>query len=155
MTQTRARKNSGLVRLHEERCKVADAANPVEFERFMSTVAQSPFSVLLLDYDGTLAPFCLDRKHALPYPGMTALLQELIVNGRTRVVIITGRKADELVPLLGVYPLPEVWGCHGLERLRPGGNCERYHVDECALQALADADRRLRLQGLQNLAEYK
>ena len=45
----------------------------------MNAVAQSPVSVLLLDYDGTLAPFCLNRQQALPYPGMTALLQEIIV----------------------------------------------------------------------------
>ena len=49
--------------------------NPIEIARFMNTVAQSPASALLLDYDRTLAPFCLNRQQALPYPGVTALLR--------------------------------------------------------------------------------
>jgi len=80
------------------------AVNPIEVEQFMNAVAQSPVSALLLDYDGTLAPFCLNRQHALPYPGITALLQEIIVCGRTRVVIITGRNAHEVIPLLAIHP---------------------------------------------------
>src|SRR5580698_4750763 len=129
--------------------------NPIEVEQFMSAVAQSPVSVLLLDYDGTLAPFCLDRDHAFPYPGVTALLQKIIANGRTRLVVITGRNAQEVVPLLAVQPSPEVWGCHGLERLRPDGTCERPRVDEPVLLALADADRWLMREGLHYRAEFK
>ena len=129
--------------------------NPVEVEQFMNAVAQSPVCALLLDYDGILAPFCLNRQQALPYPGMTALLQEIIVNGRTRVVIITGRNAREVIPLLAVHPSPEIWGCHGLERLRPDGTCEAPRVEEPVLHALADADRWLRYQGLHDRAEFK
>ena len=129
--------------------------NPIEVEQFMNAVAQSPLSTLLLDYDGTLSPFCLDRRQALPYAGMTELLQEIIVNGRTRVVIITGRNAHEVIPLLALHPTPEIWGCHGLERLRPDGTRETPRVEEPVLQALADADRWLRDQGLHNRAEFK
>jgi trehalose 6-phosphate phosphatase len=130
-------------------------ANPIEVEQFINVVAQSPASALLLDYDGTLAPFCLNRQQALPYPGVTTLLQEIIANGRTRVVIITGRNAQEVIPLLAVYPTPEIWGCHGLERLRPDRTCETPRVEEPVLRALADADRWLRHQGLHNRAEFK
>ena len=130
-------------------------ANPIEVEQFMSAVERSRVSALLLDYDGTLAPFCLDRQQALPYPGLTTLLQEIIGNGRTRVVIITGRNAHEIIPLLTVHPRPEIWGCHGLERLRPDGTCETPHIGEPVLHALADADRWLRCQGLHNRAEFK
>ena len=129
--------------------------NPIEVEQFMNAVAQSPASALLLDYDGTLAPFCLNRQQAFPYPGMTALLQEIIDNGRTRVVIITGRNAHEVGPLLAVHPIPEIWGCHGLERLRPDGTYETPCVDEPVRHALDDADRWLRYLGLQNRAEFK
>jgi trehalose 6-phosphate phosphatase len=129
--------------------------NPIEVEQFMNAVAQSPVSALLLDYDGTLAPFCLNRQQALPYPGMTALLQEIIVNGRTRVVIITGRNAHEVIPLLAVHPSPEIWGCHGLERLRPDGTHDTPRVEEPVLHALADAERWLRYQGLHDRAELK
>jgi trehalose-phosphatase len=129
--------------------------DPVEVEQFMNAVAQSPVSALLLDYDGTLAPFCLNRQQALPYPGMTELLQEIIVNGRTRVVIVTGRNAHEVIPLLAIHPSLEIWGCHGLERLRPDGTYEASRADEPVLHALADADRWLRYQGLHNRAEFK
>jgi len=129
--------------------------NPIEVEQFMNTVTKSPVSALLLDYDGTLAPFCLNRQQALPYPGMTALLQEIIDNVRTRVVIITGRNAHEAGPLLAVHPMPETWGCHGLERLRPDGTYETPRVDEPVLHALGEADRWLRYQGLHNRAEFK
>ena len=134
---------------------VARTVNPILVDQFMNAVAQSPISALLLDYDGTLAPFCLNRQQALPYPGVTALLQEIIANGRTRVVIITGRSAHEVIPLLAVHPSPEIWGCHGLERLRPDGTCETPHVEEPVRHALAEADRWLRYQGLHNRAEFK
>jgi trehalose-phosphatase len=130
-------------------------AVPIEVEQFMNAVAHGPFSALLLDYDGTLAPFCLNPQQALPYPGVTALLQEIIANGRTRVVIITGRNAHEVIPLLGVHPTPEIWGCHGSERLRPDGTRETPCVEEPALRALADADRWVRHQGLHNRLEFK
>src|SRR5271154_6224670 len=129
--------------------------NPIEVEQFMKAVARSPVSALLLDYDGTLAPFCLNRQQALPFPGVTELLQEIIANGRTRVVIITGRSAHEVIPLLAVHPSPEIWGCHGLERLRPDGTWETPRVGERVLRALADADHWLRDQGLHNRAEFK
>jgi trehalose-phosphatase len=129
--------------------------NPIEVEHFMESVAQSRVSALLLDYDGILAPFCLNRQQAIPYPGMTALLQEIIANGRTRVAIITGRSAHEVIPLLAVHPTPEIWGLHGSERLRPDGTCETPRVEEPVLRALAEADRWLREQGLHHRAEFK
>ena len=134
---------------------MSGTANRIEVEQLMNAVAQSRVSALLLDYDGTLAPFCFNRQQAVPYPGMTALLQEIIDDGRTRVVIITGRSAREVIPLLAVHPSPEIWGCHGLERLRPDGTCERPRVEEPVVQALAEADRWLRDQGLHNRAEFK
>lgn len=156
MRRTRARTNSGLVLLPgNEEHVVVRTVNPIVVEQFMNAVAQSPVSSLLLDYDGTLAPFCLNRQQAVPYPGMTALLQEIIANGRTRVVMITGRNAHEVGPLLTVHPIPEIWGCHGLERLRPDGTYETPSVDERVRHALGDADRWLRYQGLHNRAEFK
>jgi trehalose 6-phosphate phosphatase len=128
---------------------------PVEIEQFLGAVAQSPTSVLLLDYDGTLAPFRLDRQQAFPYPGMTALLQEIMLTGRTRLAIVTGRNAHEVIPLLALHPPPEIWGSHGLERLRPDGTYMGPRVEAAVLQALADADRWLKHEGLHDRAESK
>ena len=134
---------------------LSSTVNSIEVVQFMNAVALSPASALLLDYDGTLAPFCLNREQAFPYPGVTALLQEIIDNGSTRVVIITGRNAHEVGPLLALHPIPEIWGCHGLERLRPDGTYETPRVDEPVRRALDEADRWLRYQGLHNRAEFK
>ncbi len=80
--------------------------------------------MLLLDYDGTLAPFVEQRDRAFPYPGIREMLGELIAQHRTRVVIISGRAVEDLRPLLGIDPLPEIWGSHGWERLHADGRYE-------------------------------
>jgi trehalose 6-phosphate phosphatase len=71
------------------------------------------------------------------------------------VVVITGRRAHEVVPLLGIDPHPEIWGAHGLQRLRPDGSCELPNPDEIATQALSEADAWLDRAGLHHLAEHK
>lgn len=124
-------------------------------ERFLKTVAQAQRSLLLLDYDGTLAPFRQERDQAFPYPGSAHLLEEVVRSGHTRVVIISGRDTSETIPLLGVAPVPEVWGLHGLQRRKPDGRIETVRIDERYLDALSDANRWLECQHLQHAAEIK
>jgi trehalose 6-phosphate phosphatase len=126
-----------------------------ELDDFFTAVAQSASSALLLDYDGTLAPFSVDRQRAVPYEEVTSLLQAISDSGRTRLVIITGRKANDIDSLLRLRPSPEVWGSHGLQRLRPDGTSEMPQLDPLALQALIDAERWLAYQGLHRMAEPK
>jgi len=80
--------------------------------------------LLLLDYDGTLAPFRVDRFKARPWVGVRELLHLIQNQGKTRVVVVTGRPAAEVAQLLGVDPAPEVWGLHGAERLHADGRRE-------------------------------
>jgi len=122
---------------------------------FLQTVAQAPQSALLLDYDGTLAPFHARRDQAYPYPGVALILQEIVRNARTRVVVITGRDATDVLPLLNIHPRPEVWGGHGLQRLRTDGSMKMPHLDERTLDGLSDADRWLGYQQLRPAAEFK
>lgn len=122
---------------------------------FLRKIAQARLSALLLDYDGTLAPFRSNRRHAYPYPGVAPLLQEIMSSGRTRVVIVSGRDASDVLPLLNVHPVPEVWGIHGLQRLRRDGTTEMPRLDERTLDGLADAGRWLGYQQLQHTAEFK
>jgi len=122
---------------------------------FFRTVASARQSVLLLDYDGTLAPFRLDRYEAVPYHGVTAILQTIIDTGRTRLAMITGRRASELVPLLKLSPPPEIWGSHGLEHLSDDGSYQMVEMDQETLDALFEADHWLDTLKLHNRAEHK
>lgn len=126
-----------------------------ELTPFLHTVAHASQAVLLLDYDGTLAPFHARRDQAYPYPGAALILQDIIRNGRTRVVVISGRDAPDVLPLLNIHPCPEVWGVHGLQRLRTDGSLEMPHLDERTLDGLSDADRWLGYQQLRHTAEFK
>jgi len=122
---------------------------------FLQTIAQAAQAVLLLDYDGTLAPFRANRHQAFPYPGVTLVLQEILRNRRTRVIIVSGRDAMELPRLLNIHPRPEVWGIHGLQRMNADGSTEMPHLDVRTLDGLSDADRWLGYQRLRHTAEFK
>lgn len=124
-------------------------------EEFLESVARAQRSVLLLDYDGTLAPFSVDRQRAVPYPGLRDLLQHIVDVGRTRLVIITGRDAHEIDPFLRLRPAPEIWGSHGLQRLLPNGTCQMPQIPPDVAEVLEDARGWLEYQGLHDLAERK
>jgi trehalose-phosphatase len=132
-----------------------DTNRNLDLQQFFTELSRAHQSALLLDYDGTLSPFQLDRSEAFPYPGVSMLLAEIMNTGHTRVVVITGRRAHEVISLLGIDSYPEIWGVHGLERLRSDGSCELPHLDEIATQALSEADTWLDGQGLHHLAEHK
>lgn len=109
-------------------------------DAFFTRLARAPKATLLLDYDGTLAPFHVDPAAALPYPGVILALRTLMQDTDTRVVVVSGRWLATLIPLLALDPLPELWGCHGRERLRPGAGDQLAGVDSQAADALATAD---------------
>ena len=132
-----------------------DTNTKPDLQEFFDELSRARQSALLVDYDGTLSPFKLDRDEAYPYPGVSMLLAEIINTGHTRVVVITGRRAHEVIPLLGIDPHPEIWGAQGLQRLRPDGSYEMPHLDEAATLALLEADMWLDGLGLHPLAEHK
>ncbi|MGC9520116.1 MAG: trehalose-phosphatase [Desulfuromonadaceae bacterium] len=85
------------------------------FHNFWTQLRNVQARYLLLDYDGTLAPFVPERDKAVPYPGLRSRLERILRAGHTRVIIISGRWSEELLPLLAINPPPEIWGCHGWE----------------------------------------
>ena len=91
-------------------------------QEFWNGLANAPRRALLLDYDGTLAPFRPKRDEAYPYPGVTDALKIILAQGETRVVLVTGRDARDLPNLMPLDPRPEIWGSHGLERVFPDGS---------------------------------
>jgi trehalose 6-phosphate phosphatase len=125
------------------------------FAPFLHTLAQASQSVLMLDYDGTLAPFRVNRDQAHPYPGVAPLIREIMNTTRTEVIIVTGRDANEVRQLLNIYPHPEIWGVHGLQRLRVGGTIDMVRLDERTLDGLSDADGWLGYLQLRYVAEFK
>lgn len=110
-----------------------------ELQEFWPEVRRAPARGLLLDYDGTLAPFRPERDQAVPYPGVRDLLQAILDDGRTRLVVISGRAARELPPLLGLERPPEIWGTHGWERLMPDGSYQLAPIHPGARTALDQA----------------
>ncbi len=75
----------------------------------------------MLDYDGTLSPYKIERHEAVPYPGIREILFEALSASDCRTVIVSGRSISDLLPLLGIDKGIEIWGCHGWERLGPDG----------------------------------
>ena len=112
-----------------------------EFAAFVGRIKTAPARVLMLDYDGTLAPFHVEPARAVPYEGVIAMLEEIVNAGMTRVILVSGRPAEALPPLLPLTRLPEIWGAHGWERLLPDGRLLVEEPDEAALEALAHAFR--------------
>ena len=67
-------------------------------QEFFRTFTPGVRPLLLLDYDGTLAPFRVDRHKARPYTGVREALAKILHQGQTRLVVITGRPAIEIGP---------------------------------------------------------
>ena len=111
--------------------------------------------ILLLDYDGTLAPFRLDRFQARPWTGVRELLTRIRQQGQTHMIVITGRPAHEIAPLLGLETPLEVWGLHGAERIHVDG---RRELEEAPAETQAKLEKlreRLRQDSLGGLFEDK
>ncbi len=127
-----------------ERRLTAETAE--KLDNFFEKFAGSARPLLLLDYDGTLAPFRLDRFQARPWAGVRELLAEIQSQGGngsgTRMVVITGRPAAEIAPMLGLDPPLEVWGLHGAERLYADGR-QQLELPPAATQAKLDELRAL------------
>lgn len=126
-----------------------------QIDKFLATLAGAPRRLLMLDYDGTLAPFARKRGDAYPYPGVVPVLEEIVKRGRTRLVIVSGRDIDDLSSHLGIEPLPELFGTYGRQRRRPVGKVENAPLEQRHLEALSNADRWLEYQQLREMKEVK
>ena len=127
----------------------------LEIDRFMAQVEAAPHRLLMLDFDGTLAPFTLQRDQACPYPGVAGVLRKIMRQGYTRVVIVSGRDVNDLSSRLGIEQMPELWGTYGMQRRRPNGVIETAQIDRSFADALTNAGRWLGYQQLQEIAEVK
>ena len=111
------------------------------FVGMLEKIALVRSQILMLDYDGTLAPFVNIRDKAIPYPGVREVLAAIQAARRTRLVIVSGRAIKDLKPLLELDPLPEIWGSHGWERLLPDGTYQGPEVEDRVKECFAEARR--------------
>ncbi len=122
---------------------------------FFDQVERAPQRALLLDYDGTLAPFTVDRDRATPYEGVRDLLRQIQVAAHSRLALVSGRSVADLLPLLDLEPHPEIWGTHGWERLRVDDSYELSPMEPPQQKALADAFEAMKAEGLADNCERK
>ena len=111
-------------------------------------------SVLILDYDGTAAPFVLQRMHAPLYRGVYDRLLQLSMRRTARLVLSSGRPAKELrglIPELNV----EVWGSNGRERSFPDGCYMMQPLTPYQHGALSWLESTLDERGFSSLVELK
>lgn len=121
---------------------------------FFQQMSTTNLSVLMLDYDGTLAPFQNDPSLAVPYPGVRELLRQIQDCPRTRLVIISGRQAHEVQRLLDIEGI-EIWGCHGLEKLSTDGTRRQAELDPATKESLARVRQSWEECGLSPFMEVK
>jgi trehalose-phosphatase len=112
-------------------------------------------SVLMLDYDGTLAPFHINRFEATPYPGVEERLETLSTIPQVRLVLVSGRSARELRNLLRPGIKGEIWGSHGRERLGSDGTYELFALNPMQQAALEKVGVEMSILGLSDTLEVK
>jgi trehalose-phosphatase len=123
-------------------------------DEWWDTLAVAPRSILMLDYDGTLAPFITQRMHAMPYPGVSERLIQMVRQSRVRLILLSGRSAKELAGLLPALEV-EIWGSNGRERLLPNANYGVATLSRYQNGALAWLESTLKENGFSALIEKK
>jgi trehalose-phosphatase len=98
---------------------------------FWERLAAAGRKYLVLDYDGTLAPFRVDRMSAFPLDGVVGCLSQIRDNAETRLAIMSGRPVDEILKLVGDIGITIV-GSQGWEVRQPDG--ERQTIRPSAAQ---------------------
>lgn len=110
--------------------------------------------LLMFDYDGTLAPFRVNRAHAVLPSSTRRSLRRLASLSDHTLVIVSGRSLSELARLVGGLPIHLV-GEHGWEEREPGGRIRRAPMRAAPAIALASAAARAEELGLVDHLERK
>jgi trehalose 6-phosphate phosphatase len=109
-------------------------------------VGSAAHRLLMLDYDGTLAPFRPDRAMAVPLPRSLDALRKIAGGSRTSVAIVSGRPLEEVERLVG--PLTAVFvGEHGWDRRSATGGVVRVALDPRVAAALDRGAEAARMAG--------
>ena len=112
-------------------------------------------SVLMLDYDGTLAPFVQERSEAKLYAGVSDRLIRLTHMRAIRLAVLSGRPAREVASLLPDLLGADIWGSHGRERLHSSGCYENFLLNPLQSQYLAELEELIVAEGFGFALERK
>ncbi len=133
----------------------ADAlVDVVGIPEFWESVRLATHRCLVLDYDGTLAPFRVDRMKAFPLDGIVELLTAIRDETDTYLAIMTGRPLQELLALLGDLDIPVSAG-QGSEFMYPDGRHETLVPSDRQRERLDRAETEARAQSPHGRIERK
>jgi len=121
---------------------------------FLKRVSQASTRALILNFDGLLEHYPNSGERVEPGSEELAVLRKLRQDTDIRLVVITGRPAARVAQWLGL-PGTDIWGCHGLERLRADGAVDKAEVPAETLDAIGEATGQLLSDGLGPFAESK
>jgi trehalose 6-phosphate phosphatase len=107
---------------------------------FWINVERAPHRLLLLDYDGTLAPFAENRLEATPLPEAVSLMAAIARGSRTSLGVVSGRPVRELQELIRLRDIMLV-GEHGWEVLMPGETLTQHRLPPGIEVALRETAR--------------
>ncbi len=122
--------------------------------RLWRLVSLAHHRLLMLDYDGTLAPFHVTRELALPLPRSLELVGAIAAEPHTSVAVVSGRSLSEVGRLLGPLPVTLV-GEHGWEMRQRDGSVLQHPVSAASVEILDRAERTARDRGMGGLLERK
>ena len=97
-----------------------------DLEGYFAQLGAARERVLLLDYDGTIAPFHANPGKALPYAEVCTALERVVAQPNARVVIVSGRRLEDLREPLAMVPHTEAWASHGWEWITASGETGRH-----------------------------
>jgi len=121
---------------------------------FWDAVRGAIHRCLVLDYDGTLSEFRVDRMQAFPVPGVVETLSEIRDSGRTSLSIMTGRPVSELLALLGDLGIP-ICGSQGTEFRAADGAMRVYRLTDRQEERIERAEREAKALALAGRVERK
>lgn len=127
----------------------------IDLEDFWKMLAVSSVSVLFLDYDGTIAPFRVERDKAIPYPWIPDMLNSILKEGHTKIVVISGRNISDVQKLLNLCKPFEIWGAHGREHITSNGIIESVPIPESAKKVMSEACKWVECHGYSDHLEKK
>ncbi len=118
-------------------------------------LARAPRSLLICDYDGTLAPFKADKMTAVPFAGVAERLERLVALPTARLALVSGRPVAELITLFPLASRLDVYGSHGREHRSAEGTYRLSEASAAVRQALDAAAAELARLGYREALEPK